>query len=948
MSALAGAVLVVGGAGLAVLVALGDRRRWLPPAVLGLTVLSLYLRTMSSSVGQADTFEFQVVVPQLGVAHPTGYPLYILLGKLFTLLPWGSMAWRVNLASAVFATAGVLVLYALVLRLTGPCSVKGSEAAPPYSSTRWLPALVASLAFALSSTFWSQAIVAEVYALHNLLVAAMLWLLFGPRPHPQSPTLPYSDAPVPPCPSTFTSFWRPSRRWQAVFLLIGLSFTNHLTTMLLLPPVALALLWDRPRMRLKGWLITGGLLLLGLSVYLFIPLRWPALNRGDWMTLREFFAYVTGSQFHGALRLDGWRDLVRWGILGRMLYRPFGWAGLGLAAVGAVELAIRWRRELVLTGVTFLSFGLYGLVYYVPDISVFLLPAHLILAVWIGVGGAALIDLTCDFLSLPLPARSSSFVLHRLPSIIAHCSLFFLLPLLSLSRIWLNFPLVDQSQDRGVYAWGQYALSMPLASGGAVLADVEKFAPLYYLQQVERVRPDLDLVLLGSEQLYQAELAGRLAAGQTVYLARYLPDLSGLYLRSVGPLVEARDSIPVAGRLPEGAGVSFGKAIHLLDGQVRADPLGRALYHVTLSWWAETPVAKDLLIRLRLVDAGGRVCWESDGARPVGGLYPTNAWPADVTITDYHELLLPPWLPQGEYVLEVGLFPPFSDAGLAVDSRVTPWLALDTVEVSSPSAPLPPLPYAQLCFFNGGAWLTGYNAAAEVPAGAPFTVDLSWRAVDSDGAVRLAWIDAPGRRVGTATFPLARDALRSRLRITAPRYPGVYTLSVGLEREAVRCAWMAAPTDICPLVDVQVVAAQEGLANFDDQMLLLDADVSVLDPASTIRPGEALRVALRWQALRTMDQDYTVFVHLIGPDGRLYGQVDMWPVQGSYPTGQWTVGEEVVDPYEVRLDSNAPPGDYRVEVGWYLLATMQRLQVVDVMGNPVSDSIVVGEFSVVD
>jgi hypothetical protein len=95
-----------------------------------------------------------------------------------------------------------------------------------------------------------------------------------------------------------------------------------------------------------------------------------------------------------------------------------------------------------------------------------------------------------------------------------------------------------------------------------------------------------------------------------------------------------------------------------------------------------------------------------------------------------------------------------------------------------------------------------------------------------------------------------------------------------------------------------------------------------------------------------MGEDYTVFVHLVGPDGRLQGQADSWPVQGTYPTSQWTPGREVTDPYEVRLESDAPPGPYRVEVGWYDLDTMQRLQIVDEEGEPIGDSFVVGAFDV--
>ena len=73
-----------------------DVWRWLGPLLVALALLPVYLSTMSRTVGQADTFEFQVVAPQLGIAHPTGYPLYLLLGKLFSLLPFGSVAWRIN------------------------------------------------------------------------------------------------------------------------------------------------------------------------------------------------------------------------------------------------------------------------------------------------------------------------------------------------------------------------------------------------------------------------------------------------------------------------------------------------------------------------------------------------------------------------------------------------------------------------------------------------------------------------------------------------------------------------------------------------------------------------------------------------------------------------------------------------------------------------------------
>jgi hypothetical protein len=184
--------------------------------------------------------------------------------------------------------------------------------------------------------------------------------------------------------------------------------------------------------------------------------------------------------------------------------------------------------------------------------------------------------------------------------------------------------------------------------------------------------------------------------------------------------------------------------------------------------------------------------------------------------------------------------------------------------------------------------------------------------------------------------------VRSRHALTAPGEAGSYTLAVGLVDEPAACGWLGRSREACPLLAVDVLAAREGLANFGDRVMLLDAEVE--KDAAT--PGELIPVRLRWCGLRPMQDDFTVFVHLVGPDGRLHGQVDSWPVQGSYPTSQWSPGRDVADRYDVRLDADAPVGDYRVEVGWYLLETMERLPVLDEAGEPTADSLVVGKLSV--
>ncbi|MBI3763083.1 MAG: hypothetical protein HY260_14640, partial [Chloroflexi bacterium] len=81
------------------------------------------------------------------------------------------------------------------------------------------------------------------------------------------------------------------------------------------------------------------------------------------------------------------------------------------------------------------------------------------------------------------------------------------------------------------------------------------------------------------------------------------------------------------------------------------------------------------------------------------------------------------------------------------------------------------------------------------------------------------------------------------------------------------------------------------------------------------------------------------FVHLIGPDGLVHGQIDTWPGEGTRTTSGWRPGERIADTYEIRVPDDAPPGEYSVEVGWYLLATLERLPVLGEDGRPVDDKL---------
>ncbi|HJZ49883.1 MAG TPA: DUF2723 domain-containing protein, partial [Roseiflexaceae bacterium] len=127
-----------------------------------LAALALYLVTLLPGIGSGDTAEFQRVAPTLGVAHPTGYPLYVILGWLWGQLPLGGTpAWRMNLFSAFTAALAVGALFLAARALGHSRSV----------------AAAAALTLAVSFTFWSQATIAEVYALAALIQALLILAL---------------------------------------------------------------------------------------------------------------------------------------------------------------------------------------------------------------------------------------------------------------------------------------------------------------------------------------------------------------------------------------------------------------------------------------------------------------------------------------------------------------------------------------------------------------------------------------------------------------------------------------------------------------------------------------------------------------------------------------------------------------------------------------------------
>jgi hypothetical protein len=501
---------------------------------------------------------------------------------------------------------------------------------------------------------------------------------------------------------------------------------------------------------------------------------------------------------------------------------------------------------------------------------------------------------------------------------------------------------VDRSADDGGEPWARGVLALPLARGAAVLADSEKIAPLYYLQQIEGVRPDLEIMVLPDEAAYRAELDARLAVGQAVYLARYLPGLAGVYhLRSMGPLVEVSREVQTA--LPEGATTSELSAgpLRLLGYVVEpVAAVDAAAAGVTLYWTPARPLAEGEatpVVYLRWGEGRQGVAGTS-GRHPVADSYPVNAWRVDEVVAEFHLLPLPPGCEQPDgcpLEIEVAVAPRFT----AADDL--DWQTVTAV----PVAPRPgPVGQPQRALFDGFA-LDGVDFADVARPGTPLPLGYSGHDSDHGPGAALAFLVVPTHAVnsiigGSDAPPEVTSGRSTAFAATvegaAETGPNVL-IALGTGEPRAVCGWLQRPTTGCVVAELAVSGAPlpTGAVNFADRIALLDVAVD----AERLMSGGQLPVTLTWQGLAEMDADYTVFVQVLDAADRLVGQVDAWPVQGTFPTSQWTPGEAIVDPYLVQLSADLPPGDYRVHVGLYLLATLERLPVLDASGAAVDDKV---------
>ncbi|MDD2900172.1 MAG: DUF2723 domain-containing protein [Desulfuromonadaceae bacterium] len=432
---------------------------------------AIYMITLAPSVTFFDSGEFLTATASLGSAHSPGYPLFLMYAKLFTWVPLGNIAFRMNVATAVSSSLACMVVYLLTTLLLKKETLLQDER---FNLTAIKSAgLAAAVSFGVTPRLWLQSNHDKPYPLLAFISAIIFYLLLQWQEQYR------------------TGRERPSFIYVCTFL-AGLAMGVHQTIVLLLPAWFLMIVLTDWRMitRIKELILTTAFALFGFSVHLYLPLRAlsnPLLNWGDSKTLDQFLwhflrkGYPTEPPVRNLALL--WAQIQAFNIP-----REFTWLGAVLTIIGLVSL---WKKNRTVFIAYIVSVAVFLLViagyFNTPFDMIFLTeefftPLYLLTAITIGVGLFTLLNYATH--AARLPERIG------LPVYGVVAVMFFTLPS---ALCAVNYFENDQHNNYIAFDYASNSLrSLPQNAIMFTWGDSGAF-PLWYLQGVERMREDVDL-----------------------------------------------------------------------------------------------------------------------------------------------------------------------------------------------------------------------------------------------------------------------------------------------------------------------------------------------------------------------------------------------------------------------------------------------------------------------
>jgi hypothetical protein len=440
-----------------------------------LFVFIIYLITLAPGIVQIDAGELSAVASTLGIAHPTGYPLFTLIGYVFTkIFFFTSKIYALNFLSTLYTLGGFIFIYKIneiVLKQLKPQQTKEKKTRKKSQPTFDLSenqitiiALLGSLTIAFSRTFWLQSTSVEVYSLHILLISASIYFFL--RSYFKEIETKSDDKE------------KVTKDWLIFAFFFGLSFTNHMTSILVIPGIAYLYFskYGFTKSSFKKILVMLIPFFAALMIYLYLPIsasKNPSINWGNPVNWENFKRHIMGWQYQSWIFSSTESASKQFKYFVEIFPAEFAYIGLILILVGLIELYKSNKKIFTFYLILFITCLLYSINYDINDIDSYFLLA------FISAGLIATAGYLFVVKSLIKKNENSTYALLIVPILI----------------LAINFEKVNQSDNTQYHEYSDSVLNSA-EKNSVIISYLWDFfiSPSYYLQFVENKRKDVAVI----------------------------------------------------------------------------------------------------------------------------------------------------------------------------------------------------------------------------------------------------------------------------------------------------------------------------------------------------------------------------------------------------------------------------------------------------------------------
>ncbi len=462
------------------------------PVIIFISTFLVYITFLAPSIFKGDSAEFCITAYILGIPHPNGFPVYTWIGHLFTMLPIGSVAYRVNLMSAFFGAVTVSLIYVIVLKIAIldkkiisdiKSSLPAKSIRSSYINVYRFIAVIAALSLAFSKTFWLQAEFAEVYTFNAFFIALMIVILL------------------------LWSKNRDNKFLYIFFLIYGLSIGAHTSNILFMPAflVFIALINYKIFLNIKNVSLFTLLFIIGLSQFIYLLIRasqypvYSDISPGlyGWLHL------ITAEQYSNYLIFSISEIPKRILMYLEFFKADFLLTGSILGIIGLIGLLKKNIKVFALLTLMFISNGVFFLNYYVLDVEVMFIPSFLLFSIFIGIGIAGIFDLIryiSNNFKVEISIKNMNINSFKLFTVFILLLSLLFIPITSYIT---NYNQIEQMDDDG-FTYFAYTALKEVPSNSTIITYWKSYTAFKYFQIVDTINQNVTIIAVDDENLLNA------------------------------------------------------------------------------------------------------------------------------------------------------------------------------------------------------------------------------------------------------------------------------------------------------------------------------------------------------------------------------------------------------------------------------------------------------------